>query len=109
MENVDLQDLLRRMAQLEAEVESLKPVEFRLPPDTIVGPEYVAKRRKVSVAAVRHGRNGTDKIPRISTRPLRFYAGDADRVCSNLEKSTKEIAAEESSRANVRRRSIIKK
>lgn len=101
---------------LTARLERLERLfsEVHLPPEAIVGADYVAQMFACSVEAVVRGRFGTDKIPRVSNKPVRFKKSDVHRILNTKIKPQKTIAekvdeAIRNARPVKRRKSIITK
>lgn len=111
-------ELLKRIERLEALVAQLcaaprsdierepTPEELweRLPPSATVGKEYVAYRFGCSVEAVQHGKAGTDKIPRLSRKPLKFAKREVDAAWRSHTQPLAERAALLRAQAQPRRR-----
>ena len=101
----ELKQLRERVDRLESE-KSLASSEFqKLPPNSIVGKEYVAWRFGISVRAVERGEHGTDKL-RISKKgeKLRFRKDTVDRHWQKISQPVAEkVASLRSSVRSVRR------
>jgi hypothetical protein len=65
-----------------------------LPPDAVVGVDYVSYKFGCSQNAVVRGRFGTDKIPRFREKPIAYIKRNVDSVFGEFNKSVSEIAAE---------------
>lgn len=87
----ELQALRAEVAELRAGTANAHPFEL-LSPDSIVEKDYVAWRFGCSERAVRAGEKGTDKIKRVSNKPLKFIKSDVDAVFRKINKSTKDQA-----------------
>lgn len=92
----EISKLNERVKKLEQIIESLSIQLLRVNHAEIVGKEYVAEKFGISQNAVIRGKNGTNKIPRISkpNEKMRFRKKDVDRVWATLNKSVQEKAAE---------------
>lgn len=95
------QKILNELADLKKLVEGLRS-EFsitqityfeNLPAAAVCGVDYAAFRFDCSESAVVRGRFGTDRIPRLPGRNIKFIKRDVDEIWLNLNKSIPEKAA----------------
>lgn len=106
--------ILERLSFLEEEVMRLKTGKpaggFEdLPDSSVVGKDYVAYRFGITERAVQRGKGGTDKIRRVSNKPMKFIKREVDAVWSEKTKTPKQKAAELRKKATKRRYSVIGK
>lgn len=106
--------ILERLGFIEEELKRLttdNPAQAfnELSPDAVVGKEYVAQRFGITTRAVQRGESGTDKIRRISNKPMKFIKRDVDTVWAEKTKPAKQKAAEIREKTTKRRYSIIEK
>lgn len=89
-----LNDLCQRFDALKSET-TISQVSYfeNLPPDAVVGSDYVAYRFGCSESAVVRGRFETKKIPRLRKKPLAFLKRNVDAVFNEINQSIEEKAA----------------
>lgn len=66
-------------------------------PDDLVGADYVVARTGISLRTVIAGKAGTNNIPRVMNRPVRFRRGDVDQWLRKLAQA----AAKDTTEARV--------
>lgn len=106
--------ILERLGFIEEELKRLKtdkPAQAfdDLPPGAVVGKDYVAWRFGITERAVQRGENGTNKIHRVSNKPMKFIKREVDKVWAEMTKPVKQKAAEIRQNTKQRRYSIIGK
>lgn len=94
--------ILEKLAELESAILSLRS-EFsisrvtyyeNLDPAAVVGTDYVAFRFDCSQEAVVRGRFGTDSVPRLREKPIKYIKRDVDAVWRSLNRPVEEKVAE---------------
>jgi hypothetical protein len=109
-----------KLNHLENEVERLKSeksaadkaIEFeRLPDSAVVGKDYIAYRFGCSENSVMRREAGTNKIRRVSNKPIKAIKREVDAAWREHTRPTKEKAVEARADARPikRRRSLITK
>lgn len=109
----ELAQILTRLENLENEVKELrslkseadKAIEFeRLPSTATVGKDYAAFRFGCSINCVLRGAAGTNRIRRVSSKPLKFVKKDVDAAFREYTRPVSEKAADIRAKAKTVRR-----